>query len=280
MKKLLSFVLIIVLLLTVSLAAVGCKAKIKSGKEYHLYTYDARTDRFVTMGASLTFGKGLTTFEYTFGEGDLTIHGGVEHSEDPDSYVISCSEEVISLVTQRYRQSMVDGGADQSQIDLFDAIAASITPQTQYFAYDGKLFTADAVELFRVADQDSDAFEGVYRTDSSDDMVRLRGGLMYSKDDDGEYTVKSGRYSVSRGILTIISTDENGKDRYQSGVLMRKRYLMAKITIPAEGELLGTSMDEQVKNAAFVSKINADISDYSGKTIAVLCDSFLSADMK
>lgn len=279
MKRLFCCLLIIVLVLTLSLAA-GCKPKIKAGKDYHLYTYDAKSDRFVKMGASLSFGKDLSTFEYTFSEGDLTIYGGVEHTEKPDSYTISCSEEIISLVTERYRKSLVDGGAEQSKIDLFDAIAATITPRTQYFAYDGKLFTGSAVELFRVAEDGCDSFEGLYRTDSNTDIIRLRGGFVYSEDENGECTVKSGRYSVSRGILTIISMDEKGNDRYQNGILMRKRYLTAKITIPSDGELLGTSMDEQIEKSAFVTKINADISDYSGKTIAVLCESFLSNDMK
>ena len=116
--------------------------------------------------------------------------------------------------------------------------------------------------------------------DSSEDLVKLRGGYAYSQDENGEYTFKSGKYTIARGILTLISLDENGNEKYKDGILMRKRYLMAKITIPSSGELLDKSLDEQLESSAFVSKINADISDYSGKTIAVLCDSFLSNEMQ
>ena len=279
MKRFVCFLLIFALIFATAVAAFGCKKKIKAGDAYHFYTYDTKTDRFVKMGASLTFGKKLSTFEYTFGDGDLTINGEVEHTAKPDSYVITCSEEVISLVTERYRKSMVANGATQEQLDFFDVIAKTLTPRAQYFAYDGKLFTSDSVELFRCGDENPDSFEGLYRTDSNSDLIRLRGGFTYGADDNGEYTYKNGRYTVSRGILTIISLDENGKDRYQNGVLMRKRYLMAKITIPTDAELIDTSLEEQLESSAFVSKITANISEYSGKTIAVLCESFYSTDM-
>ena len=276
MKKVVCIVLIFVFIFAVCALSFGCKGKIKSGEDYRLYQYDARTDKFIQMGATLKFSKNFSTFEYTFGEGDLTIYGGVEQTKNPDTYVISCGEEAVALVTQRYRQSMVDNGATQSQLDAFDAVSATMTPKSQYFYYAGKMFTGDAVEMFRCAEANSDAFEGLYRMDSSTDIVRVRGGFIYKADDKGEYTEKTGRYTISRDIMTVVSLDENGKDRYQNGVLMRKRYFMAKITLPSDGTLLGTSMEEQMKSSAFVSKINTDISDYSGKTIAVLCDSFLS----
>ena len=258
----------------------ACKNKVSSDKEYHLYTYDAQKDSFVKMSASLRFGADLSTFEYTFGDGDLTIIGAVEHTKTPDSYVITCGDEVVSLVRDRYRKSMVEGGASEEELAVFDVIADSLDAKSQYFVYDGKLFTADAVELFRCGDEKSDAYEGIYRMDSADTLTRLRGGFAYTQDDNDEYTVKSARYSVSRGIMTIISLDENGKDRYQNGVLMRKRYLMAKITIPSEGELLETDFDEQLKTSAFVSKIKENASEYAGKTIAVLCEAFYTDKMK
>ena len=280
MKKVICIVLIFVLIFAVCAVSFGCKGKIKAGDDYRLYQYDARTDKFVRMGATLKFGKGFSTFEYTFGDGDLTIYGGVEQTKDPDTFIISCGEEAVALVTERYRQSMVEGGATQNQLDAFDAISATLTPKSQYFYYDGRLFTGDAVEMFRVAEDNSDAFEGLYRMDSSSDIVRVRGGFIYAEDDNGEYAKKTGRYTISRGMMTIVSLDDEGKDRYQNGVLMRKRYFMAKITLPSDGTLLGTTMEEQMKSSAFVSKINTDISDYSGKTIAVLCDSFLSNGLK
>ena len=280
MKKLLYLILVLLLISTVCFAAFGCKAKIKSEESYRLYTYDTRLDKFVTMGASLKFGKDFSTFEYTFGEGDLTIFGKVEKTKEPDSYVISCGEEAIALVTERYRQSMVDNGASQAQLDNFDVIASTLTPRAQFFSYGGKLFKGDSVEMFRCPDKDPDAFEGLYHMDSGTDIVRLRGGFVYGEDEDGEYTVKNGRYTVSRDILTIVSLDENGKDRYQNGILMRKRYFMAKITIPTTDTLVGTSFEEQLKSSAFASAINADISEYSGKTIAVLCESFYTNNLK
>lgn len=280
MKKFLCIIVILVLIFATAMLSFGCKSKISSGDTYHLYTYDAKTDKFVKMGASLTFGEGLKTYEYTFREGDLTINGPVEHTSVPDSYIISCADEVVSLVTKRYRDSMVENGASQSELEFFDAVSANFSPQTQYFSYDGKLFDGDSVELFRCGDEDPDSFEGVYRMDSADTLTKLRGTFAYTADEKGEYTVKSGRYTVSRGILTIISLDDKGNDRYQNGILMRKRYLMAKITIPADGELISTSMDEQVQSSKFISKIKANLSEYSGKTIAVLCDSFYSNSMK
>ena len=280
MKKILYVFLIIILILSVAVGAFACKKKIATGKEYHLYTYDSRTDSFVKMGASLTFGENFESFEYSFSDGGLRIYGGVDHTEKPDAYVITCSEEVLSLVTDQYRESLQASGADETQIAFYEAIADGFTPRAQYFSYDGKLFTGDSVELFREASDDSDSFEGVYRMDSSENLVRFRGGFVYAQDEDGNYTEKTGKYTVSRGILTLISVDEDGKDRYQNGILMRKRYFMAKITIPSEAEILGTDFEEQLKSSAFASKINQDISDYSEKTIAVLCKSFLSYDMK
>ena len=280
MKKVLYFSLILILLLSVTFGAFACKSKVATGKAYYLYQYDSKSDSFVKSGTSLTFGENLTTFEYVFNDGGLKIYGAVEHTSKPDSYVITCSEEVVALVSERYRQTMVDGGADASQLDFYDTVAEGFSARAQYFSYDGKLFAGSAVELFREASKDSDSFEGVYRTDSTDDLMKLRGGYVYTADDDGEYTQKVARYSVSRGILTWISLDDKGKDRYQNGILMRKRYFMAKITIPTESELVDTSFEEMMEASPFVNKINTDISDYGGKTIAVLCESFLSYDMK
>ena len=276
MKKVAYVFLILILITCVSLGAFACKAKIKTEKDYYRFTYDTRTDSFVKMGATLRFGDDGETFEYTFGEGDLSVYGVVEHIETPDSYVITCSDEVIALVTDRYRQSLVDGEATQEQLDFFDAIAASFTPKAQYFAYDGKLFTGDAVELFHEAGDDSDAVEGLYHMESSDDLVKFRGGFTYSADDDGEYTVKTGKYVISRGVLTLTSIDEDGNERYQNGVLMRKRYLIAKVAVPSDGTLLDDTLEEQLESSDFVSKINEKVADYSGKTVTVLCKSYFA----
>ena len=279
MKKLFCTLLILIFIMALTFGTVACKSDIVTDKAYYRYAYDARTNSFVKMGTSVVFTDDFKSFEYSFGGNAITIYGTVEHTDTPESYIITCNEEAISVVNKRYRDTLIASGADQSQLDFYDAVAANLSPKTQYYVYDGKLFTADAIDLFREAEDGSDAFEGMYRMSTSDDLVRLRGGYAYTKDDDGEYTYKNARYTVSRGILTLISMDEDGKDKYKDGVLMRKRYLMAKITIPTDGSLVETSMEEQLQTSDFVSKITADISAYSGKTIAVLCDEFLSKDM-
>ena len=281
MKKTVCILLILILIVSVSLGVFACgKASISSDEPYYRYAYDARSDSFIKTSAALVFKDNFSTFEYSFGGGDLIVYGAVEHTDAPDSYIITCNDEMVALVTERYRESLIANGADDSKLALFDAVAANITPRSQYFAYDGKLFTGDAVELFREPEADSDSFEGVYRMDSADDLVRLRGGFAYSKDENGEFTVKSGRYTVSRGILTFVSIDGNGKDKYANGILMRKRYYMAKITIPSDATLLDKGFEEQLESSPFATKINADISAYAGKTIAVLCDSFFSNEMQ
>lgn len=268
-----------VMLFTVLVSLVGCNKGIVSDETYYLYTYDARTDRFIRSRSSLRFGDDLTTFEYTFIENQLKVTGRVEHSEVPDAYTIICSEEAVNIVSDRYKETLIASGASEDVLSLYGTLAAAFTPRSQFFAYEKNLFSGDSIEMFREAGPDSDSFEGVYRIDDQEDKLRLRGGEMFAADDDGNYTIKKGYYSVARGILTLTSVNEDGTDRYENGVLYRKRYLMAKITIPTNEELLGTSLEEQLESSPFASKINADISDYSGKTIAVLVERFFSKDL-
>lgn len=279
MKSIVKITSIAILLTFLICLAAGCGGGIVSDETYYLYTYDAREDRFVQSRSSLRFGDDLKTFEYSFIEGQLTVSGQVEHTEVPNAYTIICSEEAVEVVTDRYKEKLVESGASEDVLSLYATLAASFTPRAQYFAYEKNLFSGDAVEMFREAGADSDSFEGVYRIDDEDYTLRLRGGNVYATDDDGNYTVKKGYYTVSRGILTLTSVNEDGTDRYENGVLYRKRYLMAKITIPEGEELLGTNLEEQLENSAFSEKINADISDYSGKTIAVLVESFFSKEL-
>ena len=268
----------IALLALLPVALFGCKGTIVSGETYYLYNYDSTTDRFVNMRTSLSFGEGLSTFEYTFAMGDLTISGNVEHTEIPDAYTIVCGEEVVSLVTERYKSHLVASEADAGTIEFFDALAKTFTPRAQYFSYNGYLFSGETVELYHEADENADSFEGVYCVDDSDDTIRLRGGSVYTKDEDGAYTVKGGYYTVARDILTLTWIDDNGNDMYKNGVLYRERYLMAKVTIPTGDALVGTSFEELLERSDFVNKINARISDYSGKTITVLTYGFFSKD--
>ena len=278
MKNLLKIVAA-VMLLTILVSFAGCNEGIVSDETYYMYTYDTRTDRFIRSRSSLRFGDDLTTFEYTFIQGELTVTGVVEHTEIPNAYTIVCSEEAVDIVTSHYKDTLIASGASDDVLAMYGTLAASFTPRTQYFAYEKNLFSGDAVEMFREAGVDSDSFEGVYRINDQEDKLRFRGGNVYAADEDGNYTVKKGYYSVARGVLTFTSVNEDGSDRYEKGVLYRKRYLMAKITIPTEEQLLGTSLEEQLQTSDFVSKINEDISDYSGKTIAVLVEQFFSKDM-
>ena len=278
MKNLLKIIVIMLLIACVASLTVGCKKEIKSGEDYYLYVFDTSSDRFVRTTTSLKFGEGFKTFEYTFIEG-LTVSGTVEHSEKPDSYTISCNEEAVALVTARYKENLEKSGADENEIALYEALAEGFTPQAQYFVYEGNLFMGDAVEMYHEPGGDSDSFEGIYRIDDQSDKIRLRGGNMYGVDDDGEYTVKKGYYSVSRGILTLTSTNEDGSDRYENGVLYRQRYLMAKITLPEEEKLIGTTLEEQVKSSPFISKINSEISEYYGQTISVLVEQFFAKEI-
>ena len=279
MKKAIKILSVFLLIAFVALSAYGCKKGIVSGETYYLCVYDAGTDRFVRRGASLRFGDGLTTFEYCLGEGDLTITGSVEQTQNPNTRILSCNEEMISLVNERYRKSLIESGVEQSSLELYDALAANFTARSQYFIYEDTLFAGSSVELFRTPDADSDSFEGIYRLDSEDTMIRLRGGYMYEADGNGEYTRKSGRYTAARGILTLTSMNADGSDRYENGILYQKRYLMAKITIPESDTLLGTSLEEQMESSKFIKKITADLSAYSGKTICVLSEQFFSKDL-
>ena len=279
MKHIIKIIASVILLLLLVCLAVGCGGGIAADETYYLYTYDTRTDRFVRSRSALRFGEDLKTFDYTFIEGQLTVSGRVEHTDVPNAYTIVCNEEAVEVVAAHYKEKLIASSASEDVLSLYAALAASFSPQTQFFAYDGYLFSGDSVEMFREATADSDAFEGVYRIDDSDDRLRFRGGNMYAADAEGNYTVKKGYYTVSRDILTLTSVNEDGTDRYENGVLYRKRYLMAKITVPSEEELLGTSLEEHLENSNFSEKINADLSDYSGKTIAVLVESFFSKDL-
>ncbi len=277
-KRIIALCSIVILLMIVTLS-VGCESGISAGKSYYLYTYDTRTDRFVRKGPSLKFTDGLKGFEFSYGTGDLTISGRVNHTKRPDSYIVSCNEEVIAVVNERYKQSLIAAGADQETIDFYEAVAENFSAESQYFSYNGKLFLGSAIELYHLPDKSSDSFEGYYYIESSDDPVRLLGGYLYTKDDSGNYTVKSGSYTVSNGILTLISLNDRGQPLYQNGMLYRKRYLMAKVTIPTGGSLVGTSMEDQLNTSAFVKKVSEDMEHYSGKTVAVLCEQFFAQKM-
>ena len=279
MKKAIKIISVFVLIALLALTACGCKSKIVAGETYYLSVYDTDTDRFVRSGAAIRFGDDLETFEYCFGDEDITVTGSVERTENPDTLIISCHEEMLNLANERYRAYLEASGADQVTIDLYDAVAENLSSRSQYFVYEGNFFSATSVELFREADDHSDSFEGIYRTGSTDDLVKLRGGYIYTQDEDGEYTVKSGRYSVSRGILTWIKINEDGSEYSENGVYFRKRYLMAKITIPECSTLVGTSLEGMIDNSYFIKKITTDLSEYSGKTVCVLSEEFYSKDL-
>lgn len=279
MKKATKLLCILLLVLVTASLWTGCSSDIESGKSYFLYVYDTKTDRFVKRGPSIRFGNDLKTFSYDYGTGGLTVSGNVRHTKTPDSYIISCNEETLAIVNARYRESLIASGADADTLAFYDALAANFTSQSQYFSYKGKLFLGNSVEMYRLPERNSDSFEGLYYLESSDDPVRLVGGYLYKTDTDGKYTVKAASYTLSNGILTMISLDANGQPRYQDGMLMRKRYLMAKVTIPKGDTLIGTSMEDQINSSAFAKRVNENMSEYAGKTVAVLSEQFFAQKM-
>ncbi|MBP5404973.1 MAG: hypothetical protein J6Y74_03395 [Clostridia bacterium] len=281
MKKFLSIVLSLLLLITLCALSFGCKKKeVRGDSDYYLYAYDMDSRTFVKAGASVRFSDDLTEYSYTFNDGSLTISGKATHSDVPNMYTLECHAEQIELVTNKYRQYLVSSGASSKEVESFDLLKASISPKMQLIAYGGSLFTSSSVELFHVsADGKSDAFEGEFVMTASGETVSLHGGNLYTADDDGKYTVKTGYYTVSNGILTLTTVDADGKDAYTNGVLARKRYLMAKITLPAELDLIGTDFEEQMEEAKWYSLIKEEYASYAGKTISLLTDRFYSASL-
>ena len=281
MKKFLVVVLSLLLLVTVCAASFGCKKKeVKGDSDYYLYSYDMNTKSFVKVGASVRFNDDLTEYIYTFNDGSLTIGGKATHSDVPNMYTLECKAEQIELVTNKYRQYLVSSGASAEELETFDILKNSISPQMQLISYEGSLFTSASVELFHAQDEGkSDVFEGEFIMTATGEAVSLHGGNLYTTDDDGNYTVKAGYYTVSNGILTLTTVDADGKDAYTNGVLTRKRYLMAKMTMPAEFDLIGTDFEEETEESKWYSLIKDEFDSYAGKTIALLTDSFYSASL-
>lgn len=269
------------LLVTVCAASFGCKKKeVKGDSDYYLYSYDMDTKSFVKVGASVRFSDDLTEYTYTFNDGSLKIGGKATHSDVPNVYTLECKEEQIELVTNKYRQYLVSSGASKEELDTFDILKNNISPKMQLISYEGYLFTSSSVELFHAKTEGkSDAFDGEFIMTSTGEAVSLRGGNLYAADDDGNYTDKMGYYTVSNGILTLTFVDADGKDAYTNGVLSRKRYLMVKMTMPEEFDLIGTDFEEQTEEAKWYSLIKDEYASYAGKTISLLTDSFYSASM-
>jgi len=280
MKRVFFILTVSVLLLACASLSFGCSKGIQEDKIYHCYTYDAVTNRFVDLGAAISFGDGFESFRYDFSGGDLSITGSAVHTNAPDSYMISCDEEMITVVVERYREKLKTEEGSEDTLALFDAISAFETPSAQFFSYNGYLFLGESLELYHAADKDSDEVEGYYHMEGSTDLVYLHGGDMYVKDEKGNYEDKRGYYTMNSDILTLTSVDEKGQDAYKDGVLLRKKYLMAKVTIPTEGELLGTSLEERMETSDFSNVINSEFSDYSGKTITVFAEAFFARSFK
>ncbi len=281
MKKFYKVAVFLLILIFAFSALSGCKATLKAGKAYHLYTYDVGSDRFVKLGSAITFGKDFKTYDYTFMDGSLTIHGNVTHTSKPDTYLFTCSEDVNTVVKEKYREYLLSANADEGMMEIFNALSDSFTANMQLVQYNGYLFSLRAVELAHtVTDANPSSFEGEFMMTANGEKLRFRGNTAYSADTDGNFTVYAGYYEASNGILTFTTVDEKGKDKYVDGVLYRKRYLMATISFPEMFEIIGTDFEEQLEEAQFVKNINSEISEYSGKTIAVLADEFFAYDMK
>ena len=260
--------------------AFGCRRSIKGDSPYSLYAYDMQKGVFVKLDASITFNSDLSEYEYTFYDGSLTIRGGVTYEEEPDRYTLTCSKDAVTLVKDRYEQQLIDAGASEDELNDYRMIKEGFLPQMQLLSYNGYLFSARSVEMFHAADAEgTDQFEGRFVMTSNGKMVELKGGYLYSDDDEGEFTVKSGYYTVSNGMLTVTTTDKDGKDSYIDGVLARKKYLMATVTFSLDFELIGTDFEEQVDGSEWLKLMKSDLDAYSGKKYAVLTDEFYATDL-
>lgn len=254
----------------------GCQGGIKGDRTYYQYQYDMTKARFVKYGASIYFDKKLKNYTYYYGDGLLNISGSVSKNSKPDSYIISCSESVVPLVINRYRDYLVNKGASSAEIESFDTYSASFKPTQQFFTYDKYLFTGSAIEMSHVADSQSSNIEGEYIISSTHDLLKFSNGNLYKKDDNDQYAI-TGYYSVSNGMLTVTTT-ENGKDKYVNGILARKRYLIAKISFDKNGfSVIGTDFNEAMQDSEWVKILNDSLNTYSGKTITVFVNSFFAA---
>ena len=274
--------LVVLLILIVSFAAFcGCGTSLKAGKSYYLYTYSVSADRFVKLGSSIVFGKDFKTYTYVFSDGSLSIHGNVTHTETPNVYLFTCGEDVNKVVKEKYREYLIESNADESLMELFNMMSDTFTSKMQLVYYNGYLFSLRSVELSHSpTDSNTGSFEGEFTLTKDGEKLKLRGNSAYSADENGNYNVYAGYYTVSNGIMTFTTVDDKGKDKYVDGVLYRKRYLMATITFPELFEIVGTDFEEQLEEAQFVKNVNSQLSAYSGKTIALLADEFFACNMK
>ena len=279
MKKILSIVCFVILSLVLVCGAFGCSGSVKGNVSYNLFAYDMKTASFVKLAASVRFNSDLSGYEYVFSDGSLTLRGSVVHEVRPDRYTLICSEDAVSVVKEKYKQQLVDGGASSEELNDYQMVSEGLTPKMQLLNYNGYLFSPSSVELFHSASSDrTDRFEGRFVMTANAKMVELKGGTLYSDDGDGNLTVKSGYYTVSNGIMTITFTDKDGKDSYDNGVLNRKKYLMATVAFADDFELIGTDFEDQMNDSEWLKLMKSDLDAYSGKTYAVLTDEFYSAN--
>ena len=281
MKRHVKFLIVLMILIVAFAAFSGCGTSLKAGKAYHLYTYNVTSDRFVKLGSSIVFGKDFKTYTYVFSDGTLSIHGNVSHTETPNVYLFTCGADVNKVVKEKYREYLIETNADERLIELFNMMSEDFSSSMQLVYYNGYLFSLSSVELSHSpTDSNTGSFEGEFTMTKDGEKLKLRGNTAYTADENGNYTVYAGYYTVSNGIMTFTTVDEKGKDKYVDGLLYRKRYLMATITFPELFEIIGTDFEEQLEEAQFVKNINSQISAYSGKTIALLSDEFFACDMK
>ena len=280
MKKVISFISFIILVFALTCGAYGCSDTVKGNATYDLYAYDMKTASFVKLAASVTFSSDLTEYEYVFLDGSLSIRGSVTHEDAPDRYTITCSDDAISVVKEKFKQQLIASGASSEELNDYEMASQGVTPQMQLLYSGGYLFSPSSVELFHSADSDrTDRFEGRFVLSSDGKMVELKGGILYSQDDKGDCTVRSGYYTVSNGFLTITFTDTDGKEKYENGVLSRKKYLMATVSFSDNFELIGTDFEDQMNSSEWLKLMKSDLTAYAGKKYAVLTDEFYATDM-
>ena len=282
-RKIIGSLTLAILILTLCLTSLaGCDKSLKAGEIYYLYAYSVKEDRFVKVGSSIVFGKDFKTYSCRFIDGTMLVRGAAEHNTKPNYYSLTCSEDVIPVLVQKYRDYLISSGASEETMSYFNTLSDKFSPDMQLFDYGSYLFEASSAELAHsvVSGEKSDSFEGEFVMTATGDTLKFKGGTAYSKDDGNEYTIRAGYYTVSNGFMTFTTLDDKGNDKIVDGVLYRKRYLMAKVTFPDNFEFVGTDLEGQEQDVDWLKTINAQLSAYSGKTVSVLCSQFYSTEMK
>lgn len=277
MKKVFSVIVLIALCVVV---LVGCGG-ISDNKDYYEYSYDSFTNTFVKSGNSISFSDGLKAYRlnYSFG---ASIMGDVEESYSGHALKVSTDVSVALLGLDKALED------DSISIDEYKELRKNLEEQLsstqKLFEYSSYLFDADAISLIKSIDDwdgktSLSSPEGIYEfTNDSKTLYKLEGGLVYviAIDDKGKRTEKEtpvARYMVQDSFLTIIRINSDGSDLILEGKKQMLSYLFAQITYPEDfGDF-----DLSEKND-YLDTIRESAKKLAGKKVAVLANSFYSAD--